>query len=204
MYMYDESFKCSVMFAVDRICTTKATDCRSLNKAKIARELLDLAHIPFDANITEIPLDCNNQVVILFLLPGDDDKNYYSLFAGITEDNKFHFDLTIAGTFGEDGYFNFFDDEIPLENDYFYKESLKKSNNNTMSVLDFLNKEKEILTTLEKLDNIEEGFSSGCIEDSFKEIYEKELKRFDRKKLQQELLYVRKKINLYFSLIKSL
>ena len=200
--MYDESFKCSVMFAVDRICTTKSTDCRSLNKAKIARELLNLAHVPFNANITEIPLDWNNQVVILFLLP-DDDKNYYSLFAGIGEDNKFHFDLTIAGTFGEDGYFNFFDDEIPLENDYFYNKSLKKSSNNMMSILDFLNREKEILNTLEKLDNIEEGFSSGCIQDNF-EIYERELARFDRKKLKQELLYVRKKINLYFSFIQSL
>lgn len=191
--MYDESFKCSVMFAVDRICTTKSTDCRSLNKAKIARELLNLADVPFNANITEIPLDWNNQVVILFLLP-DDDKNYYSLFAGIGEDNKFHFDLTITGTFGEDGYFNFFDNEIPLENDYFYNKSLKKSSDNMMSILDFLNREKEIMNTLEKLDNIEEGFSSGC----------KESARFDRKKLKQELLYVRKKINLYFSFIQSL
>ena len=65
----------------------------------MARELMNIANIPENAEIEEIPLNWNNQVVILFLLP--DDKNYYSLFAGIGNDNEFHFELSITGTLQE-------------------------------------------------------------------------------------------------------
>ena len=111
-----------IMQLVDAICDAKSIDCRSLNKSKLARKLMDFAYIPKSAEIQEIPLDWNNQVLILFLMPKD--KNYYSLFAGIGNDNKFYFELTITGIL-EDGHFGFFENEIPLDADYFrkYKEN---------------------------------------------------------------------------------
>ena len=76
--------KNKVMNLVNTICNLKSADCRSLNKADIARELMNLANIPENAMIQEIPLDWNSQVEILFTLP--DDTHYYSLFAGIGRD----------------------------------------------------------------------------------------------------------------------
>lgn len=117
--------KNKVMQLVEQICNAKSTDCRSLNKGSLARELMNLANIPQNADIQEIPLDWNNQVVILFLLPND--KNYYSLFAGIGCDGKFYFELSITGTLKENGWFHFFEEEgkqdevLPI--DYFVKRT---------------------------------------------------------------------------------
>lgn len=116
--MVNKIMQLEIMQLVDAICNAKSTNCRSLNKANLARKLMDFADIPKTAEIQEIPLDWNNQVVILFLMPKD--KNYYSLFAGIGNDNKFYFELTITGIL-EDGHFGFFENEIPLEADYFQK-----------------------------------------------------------------------------------
>lgn len=54
---------------VREICAKNSTDCRSLNKSDLARKLMDMANIPDDAEITEIPLDIDNQVAILFVVP---------------------------------------------------------------------------------------------------------------------------------------
>lgn len=101
---------------VSEICNTPSANCRSLNKSELARQLLDLANIPQNADIQEIPLDWDNQVVILFLIPND--ANYYSLFAGKGKSGKFHFDLSIIGTL-KGNEFDFFHDEKPLDIDYF-------------------------------------------------------------------------------------
>lgn len=116
--MVNKIMQLEIMQLVEKICDMKSTNCRSLNKSNLARELMDFADIPQSAEIQEIPLDWNNQVVILFFMPKD--KNYYSLFAGIGNDNKFHFDLTITGIL-KYNYFDFFEDEIPLDADYFQK-----------------------------------------------------------------------------------
>lgn len=113
--------KNKVLELVKAICETNSTDCRGLNIKETARELMNLANIPENAEIEEIPLNWNNQVVILFLLPKD--KNYYSLFAGIGNDNKFHFELSITGTLQDNGYFDFFTEEEVLPINYFEKET---------------------------------------------------------------------------------
>ena len=112
--------KNKILELVKKICTNNS-DCRGLNNKEIARELMNIANIPENAEIEEIPLNWNNQVVILFLLP--DDKNYYSLFAGIGNDNEFHFELSITGTLQENGYFDFFAEEEMLPINYFEKET---------------------------------------------------------------------------------
>lgn len=105
-----------VMQLVNEICNVKATDCRSLNKAKLARQLMDIANIPKEAEIQEIPLDWDNQVVILFLMPND--TNYYSLFSGIGTDGKFYFQLSITGIF-KGNVFEFFNEDRAIDIDYF-------------------------------------------------------------------------------------
>lgn len=77
---------------------------------------MDFVYIPQNAEIQEIPLDWNNQVVILFLVPGD--TNYYSLFAGIGNDKKFYLELTITGILNGNK-FEFFDEEKELDINYF-------------------------------------------------------------------------------------
>lgn len=108
---------------VEEICNMKSTNCRSLNKSELARKLMDYANIPNDAKIMEIPMDWNNQVVILFIQNNlSDDYNYYSLFAGIGNDGKFYFELSITGTYttvSNGYYFNFFDKDKILPIDYF-------------------------------------------------------------------------------------
>lgn len=105
-----------IMRLVRKICNTESRDCRSRNKADFARRLLDLANVPQNADVQEIPLDWDNQVVILFLMPND--TNYYSLFAGIGNDEKFYFELTIAGIL-KGKHFDFFNEEIPIDINYF-------------------------------------------------------------------------------------
>lgn len=111
--------KNKILDLVEKICSNNS-DCRGLNNKEMARELMNIANIPENAEIEEIPLNWNNQVVILFLLP--EDKNYYSLFAGIGNDNEFHFELSITGTLQENGYFDFFTEEEMLPINYFETE----------------------------------------------------------------------------------
>lgn len=115
--------KNKVMAIVEKICNAGSVSCRGLDQSGLARELMNLANVPQNADIQEIPLDWNKQVVILFLLPND--KNYYSLFAGIGNDGKFYFELSITGIL-DGNYFHFFQEEgkedqiLPI--DYFVKQ----------------------------------------------------------------------------------
>lgn len=120
MYSTQHPLKSKIMQLVREICNTPSTNCRSLNKSLLARELLDIANVPQNAEIQEIPLDWDNQVVILFLIP--DDVIYYSLFAGIGKDGNFYFDLTVTGILRENQFesrFEFISDEISLDLNYF-------------------------------------------------------------------------------------
>jgi len=122
--------KDNVLSLVSAICNEPSTDCKSLNKTELARELMDLASIPELAEIREIPLDWDNQVVILFKIPND--NNYYGLFAGIGKDNQYFFDLTIMGDFDtETGEFNFYDVEKQIPIDYFSKREITSTYDKT-------------------------------------------------------------------------
>lgn len=111
---------------VKEICSITPTDCRSLNKAHLARQLMDLLNIPQNAEIYEIPLDWDDEVVILFMLPND--KNYYSLGAGHWLDGTERLILSITGRW-KGREFKFFQEEgkedIPLPLDYFQKKKQK-------------------------------------------------------------------------------
>ena len=115
------------MQIVKSICETTATECRSLNKAELARELMDMANIPSNAIIEEIPLDWNNQVSICFTVPNDD--NYYSLYAGHWNNGTEKMMLCIIGTqihSGSKTFFEFFTKEEDLSLDYFVKNQNEK------------------------------------------------------------------------------
>lgn len=45
--------KLKFMLLVKEICNMEATDCRSLNKSKLARELMNLVNIPQNAEIKD-------------------------------------------------------------------------------------------------------------------------------------------------------
>lgn len=110
-----------VMQLVKEICNIESTNCRSLNKTELARQLMDIANVPQNAEIQEIPLDWNEQVIILFLIPND--VNYYSLFAGIGLNNNFYFQLEITGVLKEDE-FEFFDEDKEIDINYFCKQKI--------------------------------------------------------------------------------
>lgn len=95
-----------VMSLVKEICKGERTICRGLDKSDLARELMNLANIPQDAKISEISRLWDNQVIILFLLPGKD--NYYSLFAGIGLGGNFYFKLNMIGKSLPECLFPFF------------------------------------------------------------------------------------------------
>lgn len=116
--------KNKVMAIVERICNAKSISCRGLDQSSFARELMNLANIPQNAEIQEIPVNWDNQVAINFLIP-DNDK-YFCLFAGIGMDGNYHFELSIIGTLLENGWFHFRQEDglsdliIPI--DYFVKQ----------------------------------------------------------------------------------
>ena len=59
-YVFTGRLKVDLMNFIDivrEICAKNSTDCRSLNKSDLARKLMDMANVPDDAEITEIPLD---------------------------------------------------------------------------------------------------------------------------------------------------
>lgn len=96
-----------ILELVDKICSMDSMNCRSLNKSEEARKLMDIANIPADAIISEIPLDWDRQVVILFCVPNN--NHYYELFAGIGLDGKFYFELSEIGTIIESETHRYFD-----------------------------------------------------------------------------------------------
>ena len=116
-----------VLEIVKQICNTESLDCRSLNKSNLALELLKIANVPTSATIQEIPLDKENQVVILFTMKND--NNYYSLFAGIGNNGDFCFQLGIDGTV-KNNEITFYDDSKILPIDYF-KTEIKVINTTT-------------------------------------------------------------------------
>lgn len=108
------------MDIVREICAKNSTDCRSLNKSDLARKLMDMVNIPDNAEITEIPLDWDNQVGILFVIPNDD--NYYCLYSGHWNNNTESMQLVITGTVHRNENkldFDFFDEEKEIGLDYF-------------------------------------------------------------------------------------
>lgn len=136
--------KDKIMELVEEICTMPSLNCRALNKSGVARKLLDIASVPNNAEIQEIPLDIDNQVEILFTIP--DDRNYYALFAGIGTDGNFHFDLSITGKvrkYGKNCFFNFDDEEESIPIDYFKHE--RKTEFNT-PFIDDMGKINDMLT----------------------------------------------------------
>lgn len=187
-----------VMELVEKICNIESTDCRSLNKVDLARKLMDLANVPDDAEIKEIPLDWNNQVVILFLFP--EDKNYYSLFAGIGCDGNFYFELSITGVLENDS-FVFFEEEgkkdqvLPIN--YFEKQ---KANDEIMEncLFDLLEAEKEQLQNIKFcMDSIAFFENDSCtrLADEYKEKLKCE---------KEKLIDTRKDIKEYFSFIMDI
>ena len=110
------------MEIVKEICSIETTDCRSLNKSEVARKLMDMANIPRNAEIQEIPLDWNNQVETLFTIP--EDKYYYGLSAGHWLDGTESMYLEIIGIQrdqGNDIWFDFYNTGKRLPLDYFRK-----------------------------------------------------------------------------------
>lgn len=81
--------KQTVLQLVSNICNT-ATNCNGIaNNEVSARKLLTLASVSESVEIIEIPLNWNNQVVILF----DDNGTEKELFVGIGTDGNFYFQL---------------------------------------------------------------------------------------------------------------
>lgn len=159
-----------VMNLVLKICDTEKSDCRSLNKKDLARELLNLANVPDSASIEEIPLDWGNQVVVLFLLP--DDKNYYSLFAGIGNDGKFYFELSIIGVLESNGYFRFFESEKIIDSSYFESKRAhmmqfcRKERENKMKKELFVGKRDAMIITKDQKSVFEIAIAYGYNEES--------------------------------------
>ena len=89
-----------ILKIVSEVCGMVSLDCCSLNKSVEAFKLFKFADInKEDVTIHEIPLDWNNQVDIYFSIR--DDKNYYSLFAGIVNDGSFCFQLEKIGHYDD-------------------------------------------------------------------------------------------------------
>lgn len=94
---------------VDEICQQEAHGCRALNLD--INSLLQMSEI-HNADIWEIPVHENHQVVVLYKLP--DDNRYYSLFAGIGLDGNTHLEISIEGTVNGN-HINFYDEPIRLK-----------------------------------------------------------------------------------------
>lgn len=122
----EQNMKNKVMAIVEKICNTESISCRGLDKSNFARELMNLANIPQNADIQEIPVNWDNMAAINFLIP--DDDRYFCLFAGIGIDGNYHFELSIIGTLLENGYFHFRQEDglsdliIPI--DYFTRKTI--------------------------------------------------------------------------------
>lgn len=112
-----------IMNLVNAICNMESTNCRALNKSHLARELMDIAGIPNDAKIHEIPLDWDNMTMIMFTVSPDTvhKVNYYfGLFAGIGTDGNFHFELYKCGEWDtKNRYFDFYFRDKLISIDYF-------------------------------------------------------------------------------------
>ena len=118
---YMESESKDFMAIVQEICAMTSANCRSLNKTDLARKLMDMINIPKEAEISEIPLDWENQVEICFILPNDD--NYYSLYAGHWLDDTESMKLVITGKVKGD-HSDFYEEEVDLPLNYFEEKHI--------------------------------------------------------------------------------
>lgn len=161
--------KLKVLKLVNKICSMESTGCRSLNKSELARELLQIANVPEIAEIQEIPLDWNNQVVILFLIPND--VNYYSLFAGIGTDKEFHFELEICGQLeGKD--FNFYDEDEVININYFKSYEMKITQEEARNIIMITT--QEAMKTWNEMES-KEGTRLDFINDFIKSLVSKNI-----------------------------
>lgn len=104
------------MSVVREMCARKSTDCRSLNMKDLARKLMDMVNIPQNAEIFEIPLNWQNQVGIIFMVP-----NYpvaFVLYAGHWKNGTESMQLDVLGTIHE------YDDCISID---YWKEEMSLS-----------------------------------------------------------------------------
>lgn len=108
-----------------KICNAESVSCRGLDQSSLARELMNFANVPQNADIQEIPVNWDNMIEINFLIPNND--KYFCLFAGIGIDGNYHFELSIIGTLLENGWFHFRQEDelsdliIPI--DYFVRKT---------------------------------------------------------------------------------
>lgn len=113
--------KKAMMAIVANMCAYQSASCRGLDMADMARQLLDMASVPANATIYEIPVSDNNQVIVYFYIPGDD--NYYSLLVGDGADgSKANFILYIEGKNPGTSDFYFLDDSTEIDINYFKRE----------------------------------------------------------------------------------
>lgn len=110
MRMAAEQKKTEIAKLVIRICGTKGNNCRGLDKVEDALKLLALDGINAeDARIYEIPIDWDNQVLIMFEYKG---KDYEALFGIEAETNRVY-----GGEYSEnifDKYGEIFE-QIPID-----------------------------------------------------------------------------------------
>lgn len=125
--------KQKMMAIVSKMCAYQSTSCRGLDMADMARGLLDIASVPASAVVSEIPVSDDNQVIIYFYVPNDD--NYYMLFAGDGCDgSKSNFKLYIDGKNPCTDDFYFLDKDIEIDIDYF-KEDTNMANKTLNSMI---------------------------------------------------------------------
>lgn len=152
---YVESKPNVFMDIVHEICAMTSTNCKSLNKTDLARKLMDIVNIPQEAEISEIPLDWDNQVEICFVLP--DDDNYYSLYAGHWLDNTESMKLAIIGKVKGDK-FDFMDKEKELSLDYFAKftkDELSTLSNGLLCLIENINNAEKLIYDEKNIDELE-------------------------------------------------
>lgn len=147
--------KKAMMTIVANMCAYQSASCRGLDMADMARQLLDMASVPANAKISEIPVSDYNQVVVYFYIPGD--SNYYMLFAGDGMDgSKANFKLSIDGTLDNDGYVDFFDNPTKIDINYFKEDE-------NMAKKEFNDLLKSECTKAEKLANILTGRNDAYV-----------------------------------------
>lgn len=123
-----------MMAIVKEMCAYQSASCRGLDMADMARGLLDMASVPASAVVGEIPVSDDNQVIIYFYVPNDD--NYYMLFAGDGCDgSKANFKLYIDGKNPCTDDFYFLDKDIEIDINHF-KEDTHMANKTLNSMIE--------------------------------------------------------------------
>lgn len=129
---------------VKAICGTKSTSCRGLDKAENALRLLALDGIkPEDVRIYEIPLDWDNQVLIMFEYHGKD----YEAFFGVEEEtNEVYGGEYSENIFDKDG--DIFE-QIPIDAE---------------DIVNTKRMKKEVVSDIEDIFKDDEELFANCIE----------------------------------------